>query len=50
MQGLGMGSDASGMDLALAQARLAAERGEIPVGAILSDAQGNIVSAQGNAV
>lgn len=45
-----MGSDASGMDLALAQARLAAERGEIPVGAILSDAQGNIVSAQGNAV
>jgi tRNA(Arg) A34 adenosine deaminase TadA len=38
------------MDIALEEARLAADRGEIPVGAVLSDAAGTIWSARGNEV
>jgi len=38
------------MDLALEEARAAAARGEIPVGAVVSDAAGNIWSARGNEV
>ncbi len=38
------------MDLALAEARAAADRGEVPVGAILTDAAGIIWAARGNEV
>ncbi len=38
------------MDLALEQAAAAAARGEIPVGAVITDAAGNIWSARGNEV
>ena len=40
----------SPMDHALAEARAAAARGEVPVGAILTDATGAIIAAAGNAV
>lgn len=36
------------MALALAQARKAAARGEVPVGAVLIDAQGEVLAADGN--
>jgi tRNA(adenine34) deaminase len=36
------------MALALAQARLAAERGEVPVGAVLVDGEGLVLAADGN--
>jgi tRNA(Arg) A34 adenosine deaminase TadA len=36
------------MDRALAEARLAAAAGEIPVGAVVTDAAGNILAAAGN--
>jgi tRNA(adenine34) deaminase len=39
---------ATPMDLALAQARAAAERGEVPVGAVLIDPSGRVVAAAGN--
>jgi cytidine deaminase len=38
------------MDRALAEARAAALRGETPVGAVLSDAQGRVLAADGNRV
>mgnify|MGYP001565375499 FL=1 len=38
----------SHMPLALAEARAAALRGEIPVGAVITDPQGRIVAASGN--
>ncbi len=36
------------MNLALQQARDAAERGEVPVGAVLLDAHGNVLAMAGN--
>ncbi|MBI5556459.1 MAG: tRNA adenosine(34) deaminase TadA [Deltaproteobacteria bacterium] len=36
------------MELALVQARLAAERGEVPVGAVLVGADGAVVASDGN--
>jgi len=36
------------MNLALQQARDAAERGEVPVGAVLVDANGTVLAADGN--
>lgn len=36
------------MELALFQARVAGERGEVPVGAVLVDAQDQVVAAAGN--
>ena len=36
------------MELALAQARLAADRGEVPVGAVLVSPEGQVVAAAGN--
>ncbi|WP_166418413.1 nucleoside deaminase [Cochlodiniinecator piscidefendens] len=36
------------MSLALDQARLAGERGEVPVGAVLIDPQGHVVAKDGN--
>lgn len=41
---------ASHMDRALAEARAAAERGETPVGAVLTDPQGCVLAADGNRV
>jgi tRNA(adenine34) deaminase len=41
-------SDSDWMQEALAQARIAAERGEVPVGAVLVDAQGNLLAAGHN--
>ena len=38
------------MDLALAQARAAAEAGEVPVGAVLVDSAGNVLAAAHNRV
>jgi tRNA(Arg) A34 adenosine deaminase TadA len=38
----------SHMHLALEEARAAAARGEVPVGAVLLDAQGNVVARAGN--
>ncbi|MEM7074066.1 MAG: nucleoside deaminase [Pseudomonadota bacterium] len=38
----------SHMDLALAEARAAGRRGEVPVGAVISDAQGRVLSQAGN--
>ncbi|MEQ1717079.1 MAG: deaminase, partial [Hyphomicrobium sp.] len=36
------------MQLALVQAGAAAARGEVPVGAVLVDARGNVLAAAGN--
>jgi tRNA(Arg) A34 adenosine deaminase TadA len=36
------------MDMALEEARQAAARGEVPVGAVLTDAQGRVVARAGN--
>ena len=41
-------SDVHYMQLALEQAELAAERGEVPVGAVLVDAQGTVLASDGN--
>ena len=38
----------SHMDLALAEARAAMARGEVPVGAVVVTAQGAVIAAQGN--
>jgi len=38
----------SHMDAALAQARAAGARGEVPVGAVITDAAGRVVAAAGN--
>ncbi|MFO1152476.1 MAG: nucleoside deaminase [Rhodospirillales bacterium] len=38
------------MDAALAEARAAAERGEVPVGAVLVDAAGRVLARAGNRV
>jgi tRNA(Arg) A34 adenosine deaminase TadA len=38
------------MELALAQARAAAARGEVPVGAVVTDAAGQVLAEAGNAV
>ncbi|MCQ0971353.1 nucleoside deaminase [Paracoccus sp. TK19116] len=43
-----MSAFTSHMDRALVQARAAADRGEVPVGAVLIDAAGRIVSEDGN--
>jgi tRNA(adenine34) deaminase len=40
----------SPMELALTEAQAAAERGEVPVGAVLTDAGGNVLAAAGNRV
>ncbi|HHN73495.1 MAG TPA: nucleoside deaminase, partial [Thermopetrobacter sp.] len=39
-----------GMELALTEARAAAARGEVPVGAALLDAEGRVLAAAGNRV
>lgn len=36
------------MDIALAEATAAAERGEVPVGAVVLDAQGQVIAQAGN--
>ena len=38
------------MHLALDEARAAAERGEVPVGAVITDAAGEVIAAAGNRV
>ena len=38
----------SHMDIALAEAAAAAERGEVPVGAVVLDAQGQVIAQAGN--
>jgi cytidine deaminase len=40
--------EARPMDAALTEARWAAERGEVPIGAVVVDANGQIVAAAGN--
>ncbi|AKR48085.1 cytosine deaminase [Acetobacter senegalensis DSM 18889] len=40
----------NGMALALQQAQLAAENGEVPVGAVLLDGNGNVLAQAGNRV
>jgi tRNA(adenine34) deaminase len=40
----------SGMDVALSEARAAAARGEVPVGAAIIDATGRVIAARGNEV
>lgn len=40
--------DAHYMELALTQAKLAAERGEVPVGAVLVDGEGVVLASDGN--
>jgi len=40
--------DAHYMELALTQAKLAAERGEVPVGAVLVDGEGVVLACDGN--
>ena len=40
----------NGMNVALAEARAAAGRGEVPVGAVVADAAGRVVAARGNEV
>ncbi|MGF1277498.1 nucleoside deaminase [Acetobacter pasteurianus] len=40
----------NGMTLALQQAQLAAENGEVPVGAVLLDGNGNVLAQAGNRV
>jgi tRNA(adenine34) deaminase len=42
------GSRPSAMALALAEAKRAGERGEVPVGAVLLDAGGNVLASDGN--
>ena len=41
-------TDSDFMELALEEARLAASRGEVPVGAVLVDKQGRILARDGN--
>ncbi len=43
-----MSAFASHMPLALSEARAAAERGEVPVGAVVTDADGKVVASAGN--
>ena len=43
-------SDLSGMSEALAQAHAAGARGEVPVGAVISTAAGEVMAARGNEV
>lgn len=47
-----MSNDAelSPMDLALAEAEAAASRGEVPVGAVITDAKGTVIAQAGNRV
>ncbi|MFZ5763783.1 MAG: tRNA adenosine(34) deaminase TadA [Thermodesulfobacteriota bacterium] len=45
-----MDADRLYMEKALAEARAAADRGEVPVGAVLIDGQGNILAQDGNRV
>jgi tRNA(Arg) A34 adenosine deaminase TadA len=40
----------TGMELALAQAEAAAARGEVPIGAALVDADGQVLAADGNRI
>jgi len=40
----------SHMDLALEQARAAAARGEVPIGAVIVDESGQVIAAEGNRV
>ncbi len=47
--GTTVADDAQGMQLALAQAQLAAAAGEVPVGAIVLDAQGRVIATGRNA-
>lgn len=41
--------DADYMDMAIAEAKAAARRGEVPVGAVLVDAAGEVIARAGNA-
>ena len=45
-----MTSRPSAMELALAEAEAAAAKGEVPVGAVLVDGNGNVLAAAGNRV
>ncbi len=45
-----MSRHSSPMELALVQATAAAARGEVPVGAVLTDSGGNVLAAVGNQV
>jgi len=45
---LSMDSPEQYMEVALAEARLAAERGEVPIGAVLVDSGGQIIAQSGN--
>jgi len=45
---LSLGSPEQYMAVALAEARLAAERGEVPIGAVLVDGAGQIIARDGN--
>lgn len=47
-QAKGMSAFETQMQIALAQAQAAAKRGEVPVGAVLTDASGAIVAQDGN--
>jgi tRNA(Arg) A34 adenosine deaminase TadA len=38
------------MELALAEAEAAAARGEVPVGAVITDAEGSVIVAEGNSM
>ncbi len=38
------------MDIALAEARAAADRGEVPVGAVITNAEGRVIARAGNRV
>ncbi len=42
--------DSGHMDLALAQARTAGDRGEVPIGAVIVDGAGAVIAACGNRV
>lgn len=44
------GTDSTLMEIALDEARAAAERGEVPVGAIVADASGNVLARAGNRI
>jgi tRNA(adenine34) deaminase len=46
----GMDVALSGMDVALSEARAAAARGEVPVGAAVIDRTGRVIAARGNEV
>jgi len=48
-EAVAIADDAHGMRLALEQARAAAAAGEVPVGAVLADAQGHVIAAGRNA-